>query len=214
MQSKHCSAVPVKLNTLSDSVTLFLFDHPSLCTFLFPIPSESSYLISLPFVRSSRTDSTKSKAKKRRTRFPSPPPIIRYQTPFMNFLSSQDQPPVNSALPPPPPPPLSHDWPEEPCATRTIPIQSDVPFPWERNELISSQVPSFSSASSSFKLELNRTYHWRESYSFPPLETPVEELQQPQFPAQCWSAPPSGFGLFEDMQMQQYTSRDQFCRES
>ncbi|KAL9988918.1 hypothetical protein ACROYT_G003413 [Oculina patagonica] len=165
--------------------------------------------------RSNRRDRAESKSKKRRTRYPSPPPIIRYQTPFMNFLSSQDQPPTDSAsLPPPPPPPLSHDWPEEPCTTRTIPVQNDVPFPWERNDWISTQVPSFQSASSSFKLELNRTFHWRESYSFPPLEMPVEELQQPQFPAQCWSAPPPGFSLFDDMQMQQYTSRDQFWRES
>lgn len=171
-----------------------------------------------PVVRSSRKDSEESKAKKRRMRFPSPPPIIRYQTPFINFLSSQGQQPTNScpALPPPPPPPpLSHDWPEEPCATRTIPIQNDVPFSRERNDLISTQVPSFPPASSSFKVELNRTFHWRESYAFQPLETPVEEIQQPQFPAQCWSAPLSTFSLFEDVpQMQQYTSRDQFWRES
>lgn len=169
-----------------------------------------------PFVnRSNRRDSAESKSKKRRTRFPSPPPIIRYQTPFINFLSSQDQPPVNSVLPPPPPPPLSHDWPEEPCMTRSIPVQNDLPFPWERDDLNSAQFPSIPPANSSFKLEFNRTFQWRESYAFPPCEAPAEELQ-PQFPAQCWSAPPSGFGMFEDAQsqMHHYTSRDQFWRES
>jgi len=92
-----------------------------------------------------------------------------------------------------------------------------MPFSWERNDLISSQMPSFPSASSSFKLELNRTFHWRESFGFPPSELPTEELHHPQFPAQCWSAAPSsGFSLFEDAQsqMHHYTSRDQFWRES
>lgn len=176
------------------------------------------WFLYFPVVRTNRRDSAGegSKSKKRRTRFPSPPPIIRYQTPFINFLRSQDPTPVNSALPPPLPPPLSHDWPEEPCATRSIPLQNDMPFPWERNDLISNQMPSFPSANSSFKLELNRTFHWRESFAFPPSELPAEELQQPQFPTQCWSAPSSGFSLFEDAQsqMQHYTSRDQYWRES
>lgn len=165
--------------------------------------------------RSSQRDSTGSKSKKRRLRFPSPPPIIRYQTPLMNFLNSQDQPALTAASVHPPPPPLSHDWPEEPYTTRNIPFQNDLPFPWERDDLIPTQISSVPSTNSSFKVELNRTFHLRESLSFAPNDIPTEELQ-PQFPTQCWSAPPLGCNIFEDAQtqMQHYTSRDQFWRES
>lgn len=167
--------------------------------------------------RSSRQDSTDSKPKKRRIRFPSPPPIIRYQTPFINFLSSQDQPPVTSSLPPPPPPPLSHDWPEEGYTTRPLHVSSDLPFSWERDDLMApAQLPAIPSMSSSFKVEVNGTLHWRENYSFPHFEPPAQEEFHPQFPTPCWSAPPSSaFSVYEDaqMHMQHYLSRDQFWRE-
>ncbi|XP_022795321.1 T-box transcription factor TBX6-like [Stylophora pistillata] len=151
--------------------------------------------------RSSRRDSTGSKSKKRRLRFPSPPPIIRYQTPFMNFLKSQDQPALTAALVPPPPPPLSHNWPEDPCMIRNIPFKNDFPFPWEQDDLIPGQISSVPSTNSSLKMELNRTLHLRESLSFGPHDLPTDDIQT-QFPAQCWSEPPLGFNIFEDAQTQ------------
>ena len=189
------------------------------CSTLLTTTGTSIYRWPLFFTvsRSSRQESTDSKPKKRRIRFPSPPPIIRYQTPFINFLSSQDQPPVTSTLPPPPPPPLSHDWPEEGYTTRPLHVSSDLPFSWERDDLMApAQLSAIPSMSSSFKVEVNGTLHWRENYSFPHFEQPAQEEFHPQFPTPCWSAPPSSaFSVYEDaqMHMQHYLSRDQFWRE-
>ena len=100
--------------------------------------------------------------------------------------------------------------------TRTIPVHSDLPFPWERDDTVPSaqMIPS---VNSSFKVEVNGTFHWRDTYAFPQPELPAPEEFQPQFPAQCWSAPQaSAFSLYEDAQtqMQHYISRDQLWRES
>ena len=165
-------------------------------------------------LRSNRSDSGESKAKREEPAFLLRRPSSVTQAPFINLLSSQDQPPVNRALPPPPP--LSHDWPEEPLMTRTIPQHGDLPFPWERDDsLTSNQTIPF--INSSFKVEVNGSFHWRDPYAFQPPELPALEEFQPQFPTQCWSAPPtSAFNLYEDThtQMQSYISRDQFWRES
>ncbi|XP_068740032.1 T-box transcription factor mls-1-like [Montipora capricornis] len=169
--------------------------------------------------RASRRDGGESKPKKRRTRFPSPPPIIRFQTPFISFLSNQEQNPSLQALPPlPPPPPLSHDWPDEPLLARNIPVYNDFPFSWERDDSLTPQ--GISALNSSFKVEVNGTFQWRENFPFLPPELPVpEDFQvQPQFPTQCCSVPPptSAFSLYEDahVQMSHYLSRDQFWRET
>lgn len=100
--------------------------------------------------------------------------------------------------------------------TRTIPQHSDLQFPWEREDLLTSN-QTIPFINSSFKVEVNGSFHWRDSYPFQPPELPAPEEFQPQFPTQCWSAPPtSAFNLYEDThaQMQSYISRDQFWRES
>ena len=190
-------------------------------------PNSGFNLLMLCFCnfRAGRRDSGESKAKKRRIRFPSPPPIIRYQTPFISFLSNQDQPSSQQALPPiPPPPPLSHDWPEEPLLARGIPVHNAADFPfssWEREASIA-PAQAVSSMNSNFKVDVSGPFQWRENFPFPFQELPVAEEMpfqpQPQFPTPCYPVvppPTSAFGLYEDAhaQLPHYLSRDPFWRE-
>ena len=85
--------------------------------------------------------------------------------------------------------------------------------------MTSSQMLTVPPINSSFKVEVNGTLHWRDTYAFPHSEPSAPELEfpQPQLPTQCWSAPPtSAFNLYEDAppHIQPYMSRDQFWRES
>ena len=172
-------------------------------------------------------DATADQAKRCCSRFSSPPPITRYQSPFISLLSSQELPPAASApalpsppLPPAPiPPPLSHQPWEEPCSTRYIPVYNDITLPWETlDELTSARRHTLPSMSAGFKLEVCGSYTQRQetSRAFSYFE---DEFRAP-LPSHNWvpsSSSSSSYGsLFDEVQMpapMYSSSYDHFWRE-
>lgn len=140
--------------------------------------------------------------KKRRTRFPSPPPITRYQSPFLAYLSRQNSPESSAALQSTSNAAPSPTVPEY-CPPNCFPVPNE-PLVWNQPEPFN-YCNSLPAINNSYSLSVDTSYykqdyptHLGQQYQF---ETQIE----PEFPS-CQMATQhnwynGGCGLFEDIQL-------------
>ena len=143
--------------------------------------------------------------KKRRTRFPSPPPITRYQSPFLAYLSRQDLPESTATLQPTGKQMPSLPTGPEYCPPNCNSIQNE-PFQWEQPEPFNfyNTLPAvnhnFSNSADTLYYKQEYQPHVGQQYQLD-THAPVE----PEFPSCHMATQPNwysgGYGLFEDVQL-------------